>query len=144
MVGNVATTYRNRLGCDSIVIVQTTLKRRDSTRLSWFICESDSLVFNGRWIKTRGTYFQTKTNTEGCDSVIVLTLDFWKKDTTRVPKTTCNPLLVGDSVKLLRGYRGCDSIVITQTRFVPTDIKDSVIISNPISCNGVDRWFFVL
>ena len=137
LVGDVTTTYRNRLGCDSIVIIQTTLKRRDSTRLSWFICESDSLVFNSRWIKTRGTYYETRTNTEGCDSILVLTLDFWKKDTTVVQKTSCNPLLIGDSVKLLRGYRGCDSVVITQTRLAPSDIKDSVIISKSISCNGI-------
>lgn len=137
LVGNVVTTYRNRLGCDSIVIVQTTLKRRDTTRLNWFICESDSLVFNSRWIKTRGTYYETRTNTEGCDSILALTLNFWKKDTIIVQKTTCNPLLVRDSAQILRGYRGCDSVVITKTRLVPSDMKDSVIISKPISCNGV-------
>ncbi len=127
---------QNRDGCDSIVFMQTLLKRRDSTRLSRTICAGDSLAFSGRWIKTQGTYFETRTNTEGCDSVLVLTLNFWKKDTTILQKTSCNPLLVGDSVRILRGYRGCDSVVITQTRLIQSGIKDSITISKPISCKG--------
>ncbi len=127
----------NRDGCDSIVFFRTTLSRRDSTRFNLLICEGDSLAFTGRWIKTKGTYFDTLTNTEGCDSVLVLTLDFWKKDTTFVQKTSCNPLLVGDSVKILRGYRGCDSIIITQTRLVPSNMQNSLIVSKSISCNGL-------
>ena len=136
LVGEDIKTYRNRLGCDSIVIIQTTLKRRDSTRLNRFICEGDSLGFSGRWLKARGTYFETRTNTEGCDSVLVLTLDFWKKDTSVVQKTTCNPRLMGDSVKILRGYQGCDSVVITHTRYQPSDLKDSLTILKSISCNN--------
>ncbi len=128
---------RNRDGCDSIVFVKTTLNRRDSTRFIKFICAGDSLAFTGRWIKTTGTYFETRTNMAGCDSVLVLILDFWKKDTTIIQKTSCNPLMVGDSVKILRGYRGCDSIIITQTRLVQSNLKDSLTVSKPISCDGL-------
>ena len=127
----------NKDGCDSIVFVQTTLNRRDSTHFNLFICAGDSLAFSGRWIKTKGTFFETRTNREGCDSVLVLTLDFWKKDTTIVQKTSCNPLLVGDSVNILRGYRGCDSVIITHTRLIPSNMKDSLTVSKPISCNGL-------
>jgi gliding motility-associated-like protein len=128
---------QNQYGCDSLILLQTSLKRRDSTRLNWFICESDSLAFDSRWIKTRGTYFETRTNSLGCDSVLVLTLDFWKKDTTILQKTSCNPLLVGNTTKILRGYRGCDSVVMTQTRLVITDMKDSLTVLKSISCNGL-------
>ena len=126
----------NRSGCDSLIVTRTTFSLSDSTRFNLFICADDSLAFSGRWIKTKGTYFDIRTNTEGCDSVLVLTLDFWKRDTTIVQKTTCNPLLVGDSVKILRGYRGCDSVVIMQTLLVPSNMKESLTISKPISCNG--------
>ncbi len=128
---------RNRDGCDSIVFVKTTLNRRDSTRFIKFICAGDSLVFSSRWIKTAGTYFETLTNIEGCDSILVLILDFWKNDTTIVQKTSCNPLLVGNSVKILRGYRGCDSIIITQTRLVLNNMKNVITVSKSISCNGL-------
>lgn len=128
---------RNRDGCDSIVFILTSLKRRDSTQLIRFICEGDSLGFSNRWIKTRGTYYETRTNTEGCDSVLVLTLDFWKKDTTVVQKTSCNPALLGDIARTFQNRLGCDSVVITQTRLVPSDMLDSLSISKPISCNGV-------
>ncbi|MBL7816901.1 MAG: gliding motility-associated C-terminal domain-containing protein [Saprospiraceae bacterium] len=127
---------QNRLGCDSIVFILTTLKRRDSTQFNRFICAGDSIGFSGRWIKTRGIYFETRINLEGCDSVLVLNLDFWKKDTIIIQKTTCNPRLVGDSVRILKGYRGCDSMVITQTRYVPSNMVSEITNLQSISCNG--------
>ena len=127
---------QNQDGCDSIVFVKTILNRRDSTLFAKTICAGDSLAFYGRWITTKGTFYQTRTNAQGCDSVVVLTLDFWKKDTTILQKTSCNPLLIGDSVKILRGYRGCDSIIITQTRLVQSNMKNVITVTKSISCNG--------
>ena len=127
---------QNRDGCDSIVLIKTSLNRRDSTLFAKTICAGDSLAFYGRWITAKGTYYAIRTNSVGCDSVLVLILDFWKNDTTIVQKTSCNPLLVGDSVKILRGYRGCDSVIVTQTRLVSNNMKSSINISKSISCNG--------
>jgi gliding motility-associated-like protein len=127
---------QNREGCDSLVFTRTILKRRDSTRLNRRLCEGDSLFFNNGFIKTRGSFTETRQNTEGCDSVIILSLDFWKKDTTLFQLSSCNPSRVGVNTQKFQNQRGCDSVVISETRLIPTTMQSRLSISKPISCHG--------
>jgi gliding motility-associated-like protein len=124
----------NQLGCDSIVILKTTLSRRDSIRQTRQICSTDSVRLGNQWLKTAGVFTQNLRNTEGCDSVVILTLQILKSDTTIIPKTTCNSDLVGDKTETLRNGRGCDSVIITRTTYTPSTIRITLTTLKSISC----------
>lgn len=134
--GTTIQRLQNIRGCDSIVITKTTLRRLDSTRLTQRLCANDSLRFGALWLKTAGIFTRTLPNTEGCDSVIILTLQMPKTDTTRLSRTTCNPNLVGTFSQAFKSNSGCDSIVITQTTLLPNAIRLGLTISQSITCNG--------
>ena len=44
------------------------------TMMDATICDGDSMMFDGAFINTAGTYTQTEINAAGCDSVLTLTL----------------------------------------------------------------------
>jgi gliding motility-associated-like protein len=134
--GTTTRRLQNQLGCDSVVILKTTLLRRDSIRLLRQICAADSFRFGNEWLKTAGVSTRNLRNTEGCDSVIILTLEIKKIDTTRLLATSCNRSLVGDKTEVLRGSGGCDSVVITRTSYVPSAMIVALSIAKSISCNG--------
>ena len=134
--GSILSRFRNQLGCDSIVILKTTLSRHDSTRLTQRLCANDSLRFGVVWLKTAGIFSRILQNTEGCDSVVILTIQVPKTDTIRLSKTSCNPNLVGTSFQTFKNSSGCDSVVITQTTLVPNAIRLGLTISLSITCNG--------
>lgn len=72
--GTYTDTYATIWGCDSIV---TTTLQVNSTFLSTTtdtICQGETLFFGGQARSTSGTYFDTLTATNGCDSVLALTL----------------------------------------------------------------------
>ena len=138
-VRDTGTTMRrlqNIRGCDSIIILKTTLSRHDSTRLTQRLCANDSLRFGTIWLKTAGIFSRTLLNTEGCDSVIILTVQVPKTDTIRLSKTSCNPNLVGTLFQTFKNSSGCDSVVMTQTTLVPNAIRLGLTISLSITCNG--------
>jgi gliding motility-associated-like protein len=134
--GTTTRRLQNQLGCDSIVILKTTLLRRDSIRQTRQICSSDSLLFGNQWVKTAGVFTRNLRNTEGCDSVVILTLQILKTDTTRLFKTTCNTDLVGTATDILRNAKGCDSVIITRTTYQPSTIRLTLTVAKSISCNG--------
>ncbi len=109
------------LGCDSVVIVRTRLSRRDSTLFNQKICNNDSLRFGTLWLKNSGIFTRKLTNTEGCDSTIILTLTVQNRDTLRRNATSCDPLRTGVDTLKLQNRFGCDSLIITTTRFANAD-----------------------
>lgn len=73
-----ADTYFDTLlavsGCDSIISLNLIVIDPIITSLSESICNGDSLLFNGAYIKLANTYFDTLVAASGCDSIIELTL----------------------------------------------------------------------
>ncbi|MCB0520992.1 MAG: DUF11 domain-containing protein, partial [Saprospiraceae bacterium] len=75
--------YTAANGCDSTVTLNLTVKPEISTTLDTEICDGDSLFFNGQYVSSAGTYLDTLTSYQGCDSFITLNLSI---------NFICNPI----------------------------------------------------
>ena len=68
-------TLRGSLGCDSFVVLDLQFAQPDTQRISTAICNGSSYAFNGQNLTQPGVYQSILTNSQGCDSVIILTLN---------------------------------------------------------------------
>ncbi|WP_207516123.1 hypothetical protein, partial [Longitalea luteola] len=123
---NAAGTYRDTLisrsGCDSIINLILTVNSilRDTTRAT--VCTNQlPYRWNGININAAGTYSDTLTSQEGCDSItnLILTVNSILRDTTRATICTnqlpyrwngINITAAGTYSDTLTSKAGCDSI----------------------------------
>ncbi|MBQ2438621.1 MAG: T9SS type A sorting domain-containing protein [Paludibacteraceae bacterium] len=107
-------------GCDSIIRLVLTVNPTYTTNISASICKGESYRFNGRELKSNGTYYDTLQTINGCDSVIRLLLNVNQTYFYEETKTICEndvynfhgqliskPGIYYDS---LTTSAGCDSI----------------------------------
>ena len=59
-------------GCDSLVVIDLTIHK--STEFNLQVTACDSFILNNETFFTSGTYTQSLSNTEGCDSLLTLVL----------------------------------------------------------------------
>ena len=119
--GNYPFNYLSQTGCDSTVVYHVSMNTTDSTNISAVICDNETYLFNGNYLSTSGTYYQTLLNSENCDSLITLNLQVLPTYNQVQNIQICN----GDSIFLPGGYwtdqsgvyidsltsmPGCDSI----------------------------------
>ena len=114
-------TFTNSVGCDSIVTLNLTVNRVDSTTLNQNICNGDSIYFNGTYLKIAGFYRDTLANQYSCDSFLFLNLSYNAPTSYAFYDTTCSnvPYLFNGFYRTVSGIykdtllnsRGCDSIV---------------------------------
>ena len=110
-------------GCDSLVITDYQLLRRDSVNLTAISCDSDEV----------GTSYQILTNVVGCDSVLIIETSLNTNiETTQLIDYTCNPYEVRLDTLLMKTFAGCDSLVITDYQLLR---RDSVNLT-AISCDS--------
>ncbi|MCS3802336.1 putative IMPACT (imprinted ancient) family translation regulator, partial [Chitinophagaceae bacterium OAS944] len=155
---NAAGTYRDtltsRAGCDSIINLILTLNSvlRDTTRTT--ICTNQlPYRWNGTNITAAGTYRDTLTSRNGCDSIttLILTVNSVLRDTTRA--TICTNQLpyrwnstninaAGTYRDTLTSRAGCDSIInlILTVNTVLRDTTRATICTNqlPYRWNGTN------
>ncbi len=72
--GNYNATFVAASGCDSIVTLNLVVVESVITNLSESICEGDSILFKGEFIKLTNNYYDTLLATSGCDSIVILAL----------------------------------------------------------------------
>ncbi|MEY4851930.1 MAG: hypothetical protein RIS99_325, partial [Bacteroidota bacterium] len=68
-------TLLGSLGCDSFVVLDLQFAQPDTQRINTAICNGSSYAFNGQNLTQSGVYQSILTNSQGCDSVIILTLN---------------------------------------------------------------------
>ncbi|MDB5283097.1 MAG: hypothetical protein JWO06_2172 [Bacteroidota bacterium] len=120
--GTYVNTFSNVDGCDSIV--HLTLSFAGSPTSSSYTaatCSGNSYNFNGRTLTSGGVYTDTLTGSNGCDSVITLTLNVTAAPTYSFSASTCNStgytfkgqLLTTSGIynDTITAFGGCDSIV---------------------------------
>ena len=109
-------------GCDSMVTLNLTVHSTDFTALSEEICAGSSRSFNGHDLSEAGTYLDTLSNQNGCDSLVEITLTVAPMLESTSEQTIC----AGDTVEfhtfiltetnsytaILKTAEGCDSMVI--------------------------------
>ncbi len=65
------------LGCDSVIVINLTLRDTFDITHNMSICTGDSVFVGGAWQTESGTYYDVFTSANGCDSTIntILTVD---------------------------------------------------------------------
>lgn len=86
-------TVMNAIGCDSIITVNLTVNLSQSTSVSAQACDSyTSPSGQYTWTNT-GVYHDTLTTTNGCDSVVEISLSILKSTSGTVSPTVCDSLV---------------------------------------------------
>jgi gliding motility-associated-like protein len=79
---NIAGTYFDTLttfsGCDSIITINLTLSPTITSSQNIEICSGQNYILpSGISVNTAGTYFDTLISASGCDSVVIINLNFY-------------------------------------------------------------------
>jgi hypothetical protein len=110
-------------GCDSLVNTTLDFYAAAYDSITTNICTGDSLFVGGAWQLAAGTYLDSLTSTNGCDSLLYTTLDYFAEAFDSVDVSICqgDSLFLagswqyanGDFVDLTTSSNGCDSTIYT-------------------------------
>ncbi len=90
----------NVTGCDSIAILNLTVKSSSTSTTSVSICQGEKYSFNGSTCIVTGTYVAYLTNSVGCDSIATLHL------TVNMPtSSTIESSISEEDIKMFGGYK---------------------------------------
>jgi gliding motility-associated-like protein len=119
--GTYIDTFSSSSGCDSIVALYLTQLPQDSNFLSVTICNGGIYNFGGNVLNSPGVYTDSFTNSRGCDSIVILTLNYNVADTTDTAFSFCNDTTIsfagqtitnsGVYIHVFQSSAGCDSVV---------------------------------
>ncbi len=79
--GTFMDTLTNAAGCDSLLTLELTITDSTTSTLDTTACSTYTLPSGSRSYQTAGTYRDTVTNQQGCDSLITIKLSFAAVDT---------------------------------------------------------------
>ncbi|MFB6305459.1 MAG: LamG-like jellyroll fold domain-containing protein, partial [Flavobacteriales bacterium] len=115
---------------------------RDTTDTA--ICQNDSIYLQGSYQTTAGTYYDTLTASNGCDSIVVTKLSTYPTYNTTVNDSICNgdSILLGGSYQTTAGtyydtlstVNGCDSVITTNLTVNP--LPTVSLGNDTIICDG--------
>ncbi|MEM6343569.1 MAG: lamin tail domain-containing protein [Bacteroidota bacterium] len=161
LVGLDTTFFATIYSCDSLAIVETSLRDPDTTYVDIPVCDPtlqgtssltysnqfgcDSVVISQQYLARDTVVFltpvcvladtgfvqQNYSNRFGCDSV-VYEVSFFGGDTTRFYSETCDPALIGEDTFVYTNRYSCDSLVIVG---VQLDASAQVPSPGLIGCN---------
>ncbi|MBO7277684.1 MAG: leucine-rich repeat domain-containing protein [Bacteroidales bacterium] len=135
-------------GCDSIVTLTVTELPIIHTNLTLEICEGTSLNFSGFNVTEAGTYTQTHTAANGCDSVVTLVVSTYPTFDTTITATInagetyaefgFNESEAGTYVQNLQTVNGCDSTItlILNVNSSLMDVEDTELSFYPNPTNS--------
>src|SRR5690606_26544126 len=88
-IGIYQDTILNSVGCDSLIIVNLTVKRNSTAIISPTVCDNYvSPSGNYNW-NSSGTYQDTIANAVGCDSLITINLTVNNSSSVSISPTVC-------------------------------------------------------
>lgn len=135
-------TLSTTKGCDSIITLSLAVKPVKSSTPYETICAGQSYNFNGTVLSTSGTYSDTLTASNGCDSIVHLTLAVIPSLIESVAASICSGETYSFNGQLLSTagtYKdtlvstgGCDSVVTLS--LVVNSFKTTAL--NETICNG--------
>ncbi|HXH18168.1 MAG TPA: gliding motility-associated C-terminal domain-containing protein [Chitinophagales bacterium] len=116
-------------GCDSIIETHLQILPNSSSSVTAEICQGERFVVGSSSYFLSGTYYDTLTAINGCDSIVTTRLTVRPNRFTTVVVSICkgDSLMVGNSVYRSSGtyydwfstIHGCDSIVETKLTVLP-------------------------
>ena len=124
-------------GCDSVRTTVLTVNPTFNVNDNAQICAGDSIFLGGAFQTTAGSYVDTLTTVNGCDSVVTTTLSVLSILTSTNNATICDgdSLFVGGAFQTVSGSyndtlvagSGCDSIVTTVLTVLPNSAATASI-----------------
>ncbi|ASS47266.1 MAG: hypothetical protein A3D31_15585 [Candidatus Fluviicola riflensis] len=148
--GQYADTITAVNGCDSIVVLDLTIRTSSGSTQTASACESYVWTENGMTYTTSGTYYDTLVNAVGCDSTITLDLTINMPTASSFSTTACYTytwaqsgmtyLTSGNYNDTIPNAVGCDSIItlnLTINQPTSSSISESACGSYPWAQNGV-------
>ncbi len=119
--GDYIETFTDANGCDSVVYLELIVIDLDETVLTETICAEDTYTIASNTYDQTGTYTNTFTGTDGCDSTVVLNLTVNPAITTTLNESICDGDIytvgaesfdsTGQFEVVLTAADGCDSTV---------------------------------
>ncbi|MEL6637139.1 MAG: gliding motility-associated C-terminal domain-containing protein, partial [Bacteroidota bacterium] len=127
--GNYVDTLTTVSGCDSIITTQLSLYPEYVRTFTTNICPGDSLFLAGAYQTLAGTYTDSLTSINGCDSVILTTLELFPIYADVYEAVICSGestyaagalrTEAGTYIDSLLTMDGCDSVIITNVIVLP-------------------------
>jgi hypothetical protein len=122
--GNYQTILTSQAGCDSTIFTQLTILSPQVTSDQQTICQGQSYNFGSQTINTTGSYSEVFINSNGCDSLVNLSLTISPIYSLNQSITLCageslqigntNYSQSGNYQTILTSQAGCDSTINTQ------------------------------
>jgi len=136
-------------GCDSIVNLTVSVTEPVQTELEASICEGEAVTVGGEVLNQSGTYQITLPGSNGCDSVIIFTLEVLPVAEAFLSEEICEgeTFVIGDMEfadngdyqVTFTGSNGCDSIVNLSLTVNPhsfTDIDEDLCAGDTYTIAG--------
>ena len=140
-------------GCDSLVTLDLTLNLPDSVYQAVSACNSYLWPANGVSYGNSGIYSLVLTNSQGCDSTVVLDLELGISSTDSVNITSCGDYFWNVSGQVLNQggvYRdtlsnklGCDSVIILNLSIIRINTRVAFADSTLSAREGYDSYQWV-
>lgn len=128
--GSYSNTFTASNGCDSVVTLQLTVTQPAAVSILDTICSGQQYNFNGNLLSNTGTYTQTLSTANGCDSVVTLQLTVTQPITIPQQATICsgqqysfygNTLTAsGNYTHIISHGTGCDTTITLQLTVTDT------------------------
>jgi len=134
-------------GCDSILTTVLSIFPVASITDTIITCQGDSVFVGGAFQTNPGTYFDTLSTSNNCDSLLVTTLIFNSYFFDNLSLDLCqgDSVFVGGTYQTTSGVfvdtnatsNGCDSIIQTTITVIPQPIADFEVVGISLSCEGI-------
>ncbi len=155
-------TQMGNNGCDSITTLNFTIKPTKAATIDISKCSSQiPFIWNGQTLSASGTFTNTQTGSNGCDSTTTLNFTIKPLATATESITVCSNILPytwnGQSINIAGTYtniqtssNGCDStttlnFIVTPTPAAPTTIDrlhcQNTVVTNLTATGTNIKWY---
>jgi hypothetical protein len=145
--GTFSKTQTGSNGCDSTTTLTLTIKQTSSYTFDASVCQGQTYTFGNQTLSTAGTYTQTLTNANGCDSLVTLQLSINSPSSASISASICagqsyafgsqSLTTAGTFNRTIPNAVGCDSVITLQLSVIqPANSSLSVSI-----CQGQSYTF---
>lgn len=134
--------------CDSIITTTLSITAPITTNASASICTGDSIMLGGSYQTMAGTYNDTLTGSNSCDSIVATTLTVTSVLTSSVSVSICmgDSILLGGAMQTTAGVyldtvptAGCDSVItttLTVSSMLASNASESICTGDSILLGG--------
>ena len=140
--GTSSATFLNTFGCDSSITLQLEVIPAEATSVSASICTGETYLFDGNQLSSAGIYTANLLSSNGCDSMVTLTLELLSASSANLAASICSGETYqagGQSFSVSGTYtlnlisaNGCDS-TLTLNLSVASTVELS---QNEFLCDG--------